>query len=363
MARLELGGYEGPIPNIALPDPKLSADMPVQSLVLADGSTFEKADWVSLGYTHYEVWCVGAAGGQGAEAGDPDVKTLYTTEKVPMPDWMWEGEIRYKIAEFAFEGRTIFPKYVFNTVPGRTGEVITIYQTPREAAIDWLGGLNVAREVTVFHHQNAYVVPYSGAPVIGGAGGGGGLQVMSGVLNDLPDSVPIAVGQAGIDAIAAQIGSPDLYDPFFRDSTLSLSDFSSASFYEDRQLALDTHYFTNTWPPLGDPTRPLFPPGQPGNDGGASAFGEICMASGGKGGGPAIVWVGTNRFFAAHGGEGGVGGRLEAGGGAAGSTDSSKNGKDGIWDGTIGQGGGGGRGGMSEVKAEVWEMPMAVYRG
>lgn len=344
MSRLELGGHEGAIPNIALPDPNLSADLPVQSLVLVDGVPFEKADWVSLGYTHYEVWCVGAAGGQGAEGGDPSIKTLSTWEFVPMPDWIWENQIQTQINQWAREGKTVFPNYEFSTEPGHTGEVVVTYDTPREAAIKWLAKLNPAHTVGINHHHDAFVVPYSAAPIVGGGGGGGGLHVMSGILADLPDSIPIVVGQVGVDAPAAQMWSANLYDPFFKDSTISL------------QTGNDIYYFTNTWPPVGDPQRPMLPPGRPGGDGGASAFGDICMASGGKGGGPAIVWANGQRMFAAHGGEGGVGGRLEAGGGAVGSVSANISGKDGTWDGTIGQGGGGGRGGMAEVKANALDI-------
>jgi hypothetical protein len=89
VSRLELGGYEGPIPNIALPDPNLSADLPIQSLVLEDGVPFEKTDWVALGYTHYEVWCIGAAGGQGASAGDTQILDLNSPTQERIPDDLW----------------------------------------------------------------------------------------------------------------------------------------------------------------------------------------------------------------------------------------------------------------------------------
>ena len=368
MTQFELGGHEGPIPNIALPDPKLSADMPVQSLVLLDGSTFEKGDWVALGYTHYEVWCVGAAGGRGAEGGDPQIRDLNAPESVPMPDWMWENMIRAQINYYTWAGMTVFPVYSFSTVPGHTGEVVVTYDTPRQAAIKYLEFGNPDHLTQISHHHDPFVTNDSVAPIVGGAGGGGGLHVVSGELAELPDSVPIVVGLPGSDAPPGQIISPDPYDVYLQASTRPLSSFTtSAGFDADdetlRQNNYDTYYFTNTWPEIGDPARPLLLPGQPGGDGGASAFGDICMASGGKGGGPALVWIEGHRMFAAHGGEGGVGGRMVAGGGALGSTDSSRSGKDGTWDGTIGQGGGGGRGGMSEVKVELSEIRIVAGVG
>ena len=65
MSQIEFGGQGGPIPNLALPDPNLSSDVPSQQLVLEDGVPFEKGNWIGLGYTHYEVSCIGGAGGYG----------------------------------------------------------------------------------------------------------------------------------------------------------------------------------------------------------------------------------------------------------------------------------------------------------
>lgn len=63
--RVLLNGQGTPIPEIALPDPTTSSDLSSQSFLLTDGVPFLKADYVALGYTHYEVWCVGAVGGRG----------------------------------------------------------------------------------------------------------------------------------------------------------------------------------------------------------------------------------------------------------------------------------------------------------
>ena len=350
MSRFQLSGYGDPIPNIALPDPQLSADMPIQSLVLADGSTFEKADWVALGYTHYEVWCVGAAGGQGASAGEVHVLTSQT--QVVMPDWLWEMEIQSKINELTFNGQTAFPHYEFSTVPGHTGEVVTTYYTPRQEAIYWLEYFNPNHLTTIFHQHDPFVLP-SNPGVLGGGGGGGGLHVVSGELADLPNSVPVTVGSEGLQAPPGQIESPNPYDPFV------MWDAQPQGYYLSNPDEWQRFAFTHTWPDLAD--RTFLPLGGAGGAGGHSSFGDICMASGGMGGGPAIVWVENVAMFASHGGEGGSGGRTAAGGGAAGSVSSSQSGKDGTWDGEIGTGGGGGRGGWAEIKPNApQEMLMAL---
>lgn len=342
MTHFELGGYEGPIPSIALPDPKLSAEMPIQSLVLADGATFEKADWVDLGYTHYEVWCVGAAGGQGASTGE--IHDLNTQEQVPMPDWMWEDEVMFWVNNWAGQGITSFPVYEFSTVPGHTGEVVVRYISAHEQATLDLEHFNPDHLTSVNHHHDPFVVETNPA-VLGGGGGGGGLHIVSGELADLPDSVSVTVGSEGTQAPPAQIESPEPYDPYVQSDT-------PQGYYLSNPHEWEKFQFWHKFPAVED--RTLLLPGESGGDGGYSAFGDICLASGGKGGGPAIVWVNNVRMFASHGGQGGSGGRIEAGGGAEGSTSNNLSGKDGTWDGTIGTGGGGGRGGWEEIKpAEI----------
>src|SRR4029077_7250437 len=138
----------------------------------------------------------------------------------------------------------------------------------------------------------------------GGAGGGGGLHRVQGLLSALPNSCPVVVGAGGA------LGNDDV-------SNVGLT--------------------TN------------------GGDGGSSSFnGNTCVASGGKGGGRVqsnLLTVSTS----ANGGDGGVGGRVNAGGGARGGVAGTPTatgpgvagtaGVDGTWNGTIGQGGGGGAGG------------------
>lgn len=63
--RVLLNGQGGPIPKEALPDPTEDAVLPVQAFFLENGVPFLKQSYVDLGYTHFEVWCLGAAGGRG----------------------------------------------------------------------------------------------------------------------------------------------------------------------------------------------------------------------------------------------------------------------------------------------------------
>ena len=63
--RVVLGGEGGPIPTIAIPDPRSDSDLPTQAFLLNNGVPFLKTSFVDQGYTHVEIWCVGAAGGKG----------------------------------------------------------------------------------------------------------------------------------------------------------------------------------------------------------------------------------------------------------------------------------------------------------
>jgi hypothetical protein len=128
----------------------------------------------------------------------------------------------------------------------------------------------------------------------GGAGGGGGLHRVQGLLSALPLSCPVIVGYGGA------FGTEHNSDPAFT---------------------------TNGW------------------NGGYSSFNNTtCRASGGKGG----KKVQSNSLTVptlADGGDGGIGGRTDPGGGGLGGA-TGRDGEDGSWDGTIGEGGGGGAGGV-----------------
>ena len=338
MSRLLLSGLGGPIPTISLPDPNTSSERPTLELLLEDGVSFEKVAYTSLGYTHYEVWCVGGSGGLGGSVGGQIVfPTAHTYEVASAEQWAvhlannvyWDSQLsppKNFYTDFYSTIHTSGPvsmpfgylEYVYPGSPGWTGGYqysVTHYQ--------YLEYYNPTHLLPVYIYKTPYMrtsVNHMSPNAIGGGGGGGGLHVVIGELEDLPDVVPVQVGQAGADA---GYGQTEVNGPF------------EPSPYQPYSASITQRY---------PEPHPSFYPPAPGGDGGTSSFGDICQASGGKGGNPAMKWVGTVLVEDRAGGAGGIGGRLEAGGGGAGSN-SGANGTDGSWDGSIGQGGGGGRGG------------------
>jgi len=324
MSRIEFGGYGGPIPDIAIPDPNLSSDLPIQVLELVDGVPFAKADWVALGYTHYEVWCIGGAGGLGGLPGYPLFPNQFFTEAMPPDVWAAHLEAMriydlqlYPPMDFdAIDYRFSYvepgnPNYPPGGVPGMD------YGWPHSHR-QWEEHNNPGHIGSVTLTHPPVMVP-AGAAYPGG-GGGGGLHVMSGELADLPDSVPVEVGAAGVDAEPGQIQ------------------------VNGAQVIAQSPSWAQRY--VLSPNPPLYPPG-PGGDGGTSSFGDICKASGGKGGHPAVTWSGSQLIIDGAGGDGGAGNRDIPGGGGVGSN-SPADGGEGGWDGTVGKGGGGGRGGVPQ---------------
>ena len=350
--RIFLGGRGLPIPPIALPDPNV-ADAAVPAIIIPeDGETFVAADYIPLGYTHYEVWCVGGVGGRGADAA---LSILW--DRVSHQEYAPDAEWNKVLASYEDTARGSNTTSYSGTVPVGTPmppEGVCYWQvnswginyivSPRGLA--YL--MNPGRMMTVFDYSNPHPGVSVPSPVAGGGGGGGGLQVVSGRLDELPTSVPIVVGEAGLDAVPGQAVVNAPYDPvppgidpdpYYRQFYQSPGTNPREGFY-------------NRYPS----PHPLFGPPGVGGDGGYSAFGDLCAASGGKGGGPAVVWeVDGKPYFSANGGEGGKGGRTDAGGGAAGAINTwatvNAKGKDGVWDPStrIGEGGGGGHGGMAGI--------------
>lgn len=307
MSRIYLAGYGEPIPILSLPDSNATGERPTIEFILEDGVLFEKAPYVDLGYTHFQVWAVGAAGGEG---GDAFTKFKFET------NWVNEVLSDYWWNRLQAEGR--IPLYHTRTTP-----------------------------VQVAVHHDPYLLSNL---AWGGAGGGGGVHVVNGSLDELPDFCPVVVGEAGSDAYAGQAVSRFPYDP--QPPLITNGSYVGFGSY-------DYLVWANRYP---EP-HTLFLPPEAGEDGGASSFnGAMCIASGGKGGRPAVVWDPESPVQDAlgnvippladgKGGEGGIGGRAEAGGGGAGGhrstlTNLLVHGNDGTWDGTIAKGGGGGVGGV-----------------
>lgn len=330
MSRFELGGQGSPIPNIALPDPNIDETLPVQTLVLEDGVPFVKSDWVGLGYTNFEVWCVGGAGGRG---GDESKIVIFLTsnERLLAPANIWNAHL----ARLAFfDSRLNPPKDFYNDyytttwIPGNPN-----YIPGGVPGADYGWPMTHYQYVEYYNPQHLLYVSTYRDPIltiegraVGGGGGGGGIHRVTGLLIDIPEVTPVEVAQAGVDADNGQTTVNGPWTPLP---------------WEIENFAIDE---LGQWRYRYSEPRDSFLPPQSGGDGGASSFGDIAKASGGKGGKPGKVWDGAAFVVDAAGGAGGLGGSDIPGGGGAGSN-SAANGQDGPWDGTVGGGGGGGRGG------------------
>lgn len=213
-------------------------------------------------------------------------------------------------APYVDQGYTNFEVWCVGAVGGRGG--------------DWLGTGD----------------PFNRESFWGGAGGGGGLHRVAGLLSDLPDSVPVAVGEAGSDGQDAvdtsAVGAPLPVMPMLPERDGSGNIIMPLSLY-----------------PNPDWVEPLA-----GENGGASTFGDVCKASGGTGGGPiglrTTAWEDwyyyniVDDLAPGNGGVGGAGNSNVAGGGGAGgipNTPTPVRAGNGSWNGSIGKGGGGGYGG------------------
>jgi hypothetical protein len=366
--RIQLAGLGEPIPGIALPDPNISGDRPSQTLVLENGSNFEKAQWVDVGYTHYEVWCVGAAGGRGGGVGRPEWAKLWSKPSMPSNIWELYKEQKVLISESGlqyvnYDGTWWHESGPLIATPGwYPGRPDLFPYGATDYWVHWADYLYPNRDdLTSTTWQSPFlfeemdlqafglgvILPFS----LGGGGGGGGLHVVSGDLASLPDACPVVVGQAGVDSGPGQIRVNGPWTPVKSDFiTLLAADYSHMTGYNHRLYAQITPVIED-WANQFPGGFPTFLPPQPGGDGGASSFGgDICQASGGKGGKPAVKWETGIRKTDGDGGAGGIGGQLTAGGGAAGSIDSAKPGSEGNWlpDIGIGKGGGGGKGGVEQ---------------
>lgn len=65
MTRIELGGEGIPIPTEALPDGLVEGALTPLTFTFNEAGNFDKTQWTPFGFTIFEVFCVGAAGGRG----------------------------------------------------------------------------------------------------------------------------------------------------------------------------------------------------------------------------------------------------------------------------------------------------------
>lgn len=347
--RVYLGGKGSPREELALAGLGEATGAPV-ILLLENGEVFAPADYISLGYTHVEIWCIGASGGSGGGLLSGG-QYKFTTERKVMPGSyphgdLWGAYIASIEAWYARVGRS--PSYPVPDGSGgmRSGSIAEYFQY-----------INPTHEfdTRVFSGEIQTTPDLS---AIEGAGGGGGLQVVARALADLPEACSVVVGQAGLDAAVGQVLANGGWRPqvenWYWANGWSPYPLGAAMVGGAIPVGSDEYYWANG---VSEWMRNYFNPGdshfppQPGTDGGVSSFGgDICRASGGKGGRPAKVFSGGAVVVDGDGGDGGAGNRIDAGGGGLGSVDPSVNGKDGIWTPEqVGQGGGGGHGGKYVV--------------
>lgn len=360
MTRIELGGEGDPIPILALPDPSLLGELPSTVIEFEDGDIFDKQWWTNLGYTNFEVWCVGAAGGRGGSPGRPQWIEMDSQTNPTMPVDVWDA---YKELDvLIWESGSQFESYngiwwyengrMIDTPGWYPGRPDLFPYGATDYWVHWADRLfpnrNPIQSITykvdpILEEELDTTPPY--IPLrfgLGGGGGGGGTHVVSGELSILPDFSPIVIGKAGKDAAPGQQRASGFWTPPKADKVGDLDTLYGTGYA--RRLVEVSHIVSNWQYGFVEPLPQFLPP-QPGEDGGSTSFaGNVCRASGGKGGNPAFIWEGGVKKIDGSGGQGGVGGQLIAGGGAAGSTDYNP-GKEGTWINGIGKGGGGGRGG------------------
>lgn len=402
MSRIELGGLGDPIPTLALPPAGSESDIPPTLLTFTDSADFSVLTYRDLGFTHFEVWCVGAAGGRGGDTADPAQPVQWISEDSshPVPQSVWDYEkerqglfdyykqvddyyqepSRYRPAlwnrRFIAGSQNTWPVDVTKIIYPPSGdfyrymELITEYEfhfidSNQPVPLIWAN-----RGVTGLTYMEAFELKYPTHVMnfteyeeallwpamkgMGGGGGGGGFHKANGVLEDLPAVVPVVVGKAGADADYGQVVQHSPWTPMpphVSDSNpLPAGSVTNASTpvsaYPARQAELERYLgtYVTSYPA---PRSIFLNPGE-GEDGGLSSFADdICLASGGEGGKPGMLWSGSAFAINGNGGAGGLGGQAEPGGGGAGSIADGVNGSDGLWipETGIGGGGGGGKGG------------------
>lgn len=402
--RTSFEGDGPPIQLEAMPDANLAMAGNSATYVLESGD-FIPQEYMDVGFTHYQVWAVGAAGGQGGGANSQLVFDRTFGPKFRMSDAMWALErervtIRAKVdynymtpaqrRDFDIEVEALWHTYGDWWTPQPLSwyeaQWYSLDEAIRRALVD-LEASNPNHLTYLTYWTNPQLVP-TGAD--GGAGGGGGIQMASGVLADLPEVVPVYVGRPGAegsfghnmtwndshpgfvaDSWFAGVWRPtpahNYYDYFdFRLHRLPYdslygSYYGSENYgYRMSEIENALTEYKHRWE-----TVDFHLPGV-GQDGEASYFGDIAQASGGKGGNPIvkhkpliyqgpILPEGTDIGGVepdGKGGAGGIGGTLIAGGGAPGGSLPGQDGADGSWDGEIGSGGGGGRTG-ARVAAHI----------
>lgn len=338
MPRIEFDGQGVPVPSIALPPFGSDSDLPPTVLTFAENAEFSVSDYKGLGFTHFEVWCVGGAGGRGGDASNSTGKVSEVVRR-PVPQDVWNLWLEQTRITDYFTSNGQWDHVYFYSIPG-VGVAVPLTAAQAE---DYFNPNHLLTFITT-----RTILLWPELQAMGGGGGGGGLHKAAGALTELTDTVSIVVGKAGADAGYGHTHQPGSWAPDI--NPVPYPNPGIFPYPQNRLSEINNYFYAylNSYPlPHVAYDNP-----QLGGNGGASSFGTVCQASGGKGGDPGKVWNGSQFVVKGSGGSGGVGGQLTAGGGAAGSTAEGVNGSDGIWlpETGIGQGGGGGKGGLASTR-------------
>lgn len=339
MPQIEFDGQGEPIPTIALPPFGGDGTVAPTTLTFTENVDFPVNQYRDLGFTHVEVWCVGAAGGRG---GDASSSITPIDEEIwrPVSQDVWDLRLELvRIQDYIATGEW---DKLYGYKPDEGGGVMTQVQ-----AENWFNPNHLIKFTTT---RQVIVTPIVEA--MGGGGGGGGFHKAFGLLTDLPDSVPIIVGKAGGDAGYGQVAQNGLYTP---DTVPGQIPPDPRGYPWSREVEILNYFrsYAQSYPLPHSSLSPVMK----GEDGGYSSFGDVGKASGGEGGAAGKIWNGSEFVISGDGGDGGIGGQIEAGGGGTGSVAEGVNGSDGIWhpETGIGSGGGGGKGGLPST--------LGPYRG
>lgn len=212
--RVEFGGIGGEIPLEAMPTGD-SATLPPLTLNFTEDGTFDKQAYLEMGYTHYEVWCIGAAGGRGGGQWGPHELHYSTLNTISHGgaggggglhyvlgelDGLPEGDIEVEVGTPGTDGFTRGPldedPPTAGTDGGHSAFVSDISEYPR--ASGGKGGeatRNIGGEATEDNRD-----PARNPGGIGGEGGIGG-------------SITPGGGAAGGDTTLEWVGLDPLFDP------------------------------------------------------------------------------------------------------------------------------------------------------
>lgn len=341
--RISFGGHGDPIstdPFAALAE---AADDTL-AFLLSDGDVWDPAPFIADGLTQFQAIVIGASGGFGGGFGT-SVSWASTVVPTVATSDVWDDLI-FLVTKYYARLEESSPPHYWES-PAGSGHYPRLGWTGNSSPTiaQYLQHRNPTHTLNVRHWGVGTLQPNkkysSGAP------GGGGLQIVTGDLADLPEAgVEIVVGSAGTDAPLGQTSVHGLWTPSPGLADDAVAEWAAFGWPDSSYpLALAAANRIREWGTVLPDPLPEFANPIAGDDGGYSAFGDVAKASGGKGGAPAKSWGTSSFVVVGSGGDGGVGDSDVAGGGGAGGGGSATApiaGADGHYADGIGEGGGGG---------------------